>query len=140
MGTGIVVYTGGTFDLFHTGHVELLEYCALLGDRVVVGLNTDTFVERYKGKPPIMKYKEREDILLSVRYVDDVVPNGSWDSKPTILMVQPDIIAIGMDWLDKNYCDQMDFSSEWLSKHKIILCYIPRTRGVSTTGLKERVR
>ena len=140
MGTGIVVYTGGTFDLFHTGHVELLEYCALLGDRVVVGLNTDTFVERYKGKPPIMKYKEREDILLSVRYVDDVVPNGSWDSKPTILMIQPDIIAIGMDWLDKNYCDQMDFSPEWLSKHKIILCYIPRTRGVSTTGLKERVR
>lgn len=136
----IVVYTGGTFDLFHTGHVELLEYCALLGDKVVVGLNTDAFVERYKGKPPVMDYKERKDILLSTKYVDVVIPNsGGEDSTPTILQASPNIVAIGMDWLDKNYCEQMGFTSEWLSEHKIILCYIPRTRGVSTTDLKKRV-
>ena len=45
----IVVYTGGTFDLFHTGHVELLEYCAMLGTDVVVSLNTDDFIKSYKG-------------------------------------------------------------------------------------------
>jgi glycerol-3-phosphate cytidylyltransferase len=140
MESEIVVYTGGTFDLFHNGHVELLEYCAFFGDKVVVSLNTDEFVEEFKGKPPIMSFKERRDILLSTKYVDDVIPNhGGKDSKPAILKVQPDIIVIGMDWLEKDYCKQMDFTSLWLSKHKITLCYVPRTRGVSTTSLKRRI-
>jgi len=137
----IVVYTGGTFDLFHTGHVELLEYCAMLGTDVVVSLNTDDFIKSYKGNTPVMGYEERKDILLATRYVDEVVPNrGGDDSRPAILEVQPDIIVIGMDWLDKDYCGQMGFTSDWLSEHRIILCYVPRTRGVSTTELKKRTR
>jgi glycerol-3-phosphate cytidylyltransferase len=136
-----IVYTGGTFDLFHTGHVELLEYCAMLGTDVVVSLNTDDFVKSYKESTPVMSYEERKDILLATRYVDEVVPNrGGCDSKPAILEVQPDIIVIGMDWLDKDYCGQMGFTSDWLSEHRIILCYVPRTRGVSTTELKKRAR
>ncbi len=136
-----IVYTGGTFDLFHTGHVELLEYCAELGDIVVVALNTDSFVKRYKGKPPVMGYDERKDILLSTKYVDEVIPNfDGEDSKSTILEVCPDIIVIGMDWLSRDYCKQMSFTPEWLSEHEIVLCYVPRTRNVSTTTLKARVQ
>lgn len=134
------VYTGGTFDLFHTGHVELLEFCSMLGDRVVVSLNTDDFIESYKGKPPVMTYKEREDVLLSTKYVDLVIPNYSGqDSKPSILEISPDIIVVGMDWLEKDYCKQMSFTPSWLSEHKISLCYVPRTRGVSTTKIKSRL-
>jgi len=50
-----VVYTGGTFDLFHAGHSRFLARCAQLGD-VVVSLNTDEFIEEYKGKPPIISF------------------------------------------------------------------------------------
>lgn len=135
-----IVYTGGTFDLFHVGHVEMLEYCASLGDELVVSLNTDDFVKRYKGKPPIMSYEERKEVLLSTKFVDTVMPNYEGeDSKPAILESGASIVAIGMDWLEKDYCKQMNFTPDWLSKNEIILCYIPRTKGVSTTHIKERI-
>lgn len=137
------VYTGGTFDLFHTGHVELLEYCHQLanGGEVVVSLNTDDFIERYKGKPPVMNYAERKDVLLSTKYVTSVIPNyGGENSKLPTLEVKPDIIVVGMDWLEKDYCNQMTFTPAWLSDHKIALCYVPRTRGVSTSSTKLRIK
>lgn len=136
------VYTGGTFDLFHAGHIELLEYCAHLSntDEVIVGLNTDEFVEKFKGSLPIMSYKERETLLWSCRFVNDVIPNtGGEDSKPAILVAQPDIIAIGMDWLEKDYLDQLQIDEVFLNENKIALIYIPRTTGVSTTKIKQRI-
>ena len=87
-----VLYTGGTFDLFHYGHVNFLRQCNRLCSNVVVALNTDEFVTQYKGKP-IMTYVEREKSLLSCPYVSKVIPNLSGaDSKPTILSVNPDIV------------------------------------------------
>lgn len=139
----MIVYTGGTFDLFHSGHVELLEYCHAIanGGLVIVSLNTDDFVERYKGGRPIATYKQREDVLLATRYVHRVIPNyNGEDSKPTILEIKPDVIVIGMDWLEKDYCKQMNFTPSWLNEHRISLCYVPRTRGVSTTALKEKTK
>lgn len=139
----MIVYTGGTFDLFHTGHVELLEYCSLLsqGGKVVVSLNTDEFVRRYKGFSPVTTYKQREDVLYSTKYVDVVIPNHNGeDSKPSILEVNPDILIIGMDWLEKDYCKQMSFTPSWLSNHRISLCYVPRTRGLSTSQIKKKVK
>jgi glycerol-3-phosphate cytidylyltransferase len=118
----------------------MLEYCASLGDELVVSLNTDDFVKRYKGKPPIMSYEERKEVLLSTKFVDTVMPNYEGeDSKPAILESGASIVAIGMDWLEKDYCKQMNFTPDWLSKNEIILCYIPRTKGVSTTHIKERI-
>jgi len=138
-----IIYTGGTFDLFHTGHVELLEYCRRLAGeegKVFVSLNSDHFVKEFKGKSPVMSYDERKDVLEACKYVDEVILNiGGRDSKQTVIAVNPDIIVIGMDWLNKNYCEQMDFTPEWLNEHEISLAYVPRTRGVSTTRIKERI-
>lgn len=138
-----VVYTGGTFDLFHSGHTELLEYCRKLAGedgRVVVGLNTDEFVYRYKGNTPWMNYQVRSDVLKACRYVDEVIPNKSGeDSKPTILQARANIVVIGMDWLEKDYCAQMQFTPEWLNEQKICLVYTPRTRGVSSSDIKQNV-
>ena len=93
-----IIYTGGTFDLFHAGHVNFLKQCKKIGDQVVVYSNTDEFIFDYKGKSPIINYEQRKEVLLSCRYVDDVIPNvGGQDSKPTIEMVQPDFIVIGSD-------------------------------------------
>ena len=156
------VYTGGTFDLFHEGHVEMLEACARMAGPnglVVVGLNTDEFVTRYKGTPPLMDYRQRALLLLSCRHVDVVVPNtGEEDSKITIEMLEstvwnseepedhetrwvglPDIVAIGDDWACRDYYKQMGFTKQWLDEKRIVLVYVDRRTGESTTSIKQRL-
>lgn len=134
-----VVYTGGTFDLFHAGHVQFLRKCNYHG-LVTVALNTDEFVMRYKGKKPVMSFAERYEVLKSCKYVDDIVPNLSGsDSKPTITSVNPDYIVIGSDWMEKDYHKQMGFSEEWLEKKRIKLIYVPYTKGISSTDIKGRI-
>jgi glycerol-3-phosphate cytidylyltransferase len=68
------------------------------------------------------------------------LPNsGGTDSKPAILSVKPDIIAIGSDWALKDYYQQMDFEQSWLDELNISLIYIPYTRGISSTEIKTRL-
>jgi len=136
-----ILYTGGTFDLFHYGHVNFLKECKKIADRVVVSLNTDDFIRAYKKFDPIMDYSERKSSLLGCRYVDLVVPNiGGYDSKIAIARVNPDIIAIGDDWAEKDYLGQLKCSQEWLDEHGIRLVYIAYTNGISSTELKRRIR
>lgn len=133
------IYTGGTFDLFHPGHLSFLRRCHSLG-RVTVSLNTDEFIHGYKGKPPVMTYIEREAVLLGCKYVDRVIPNeGGNDSKVAILRVKPDLIVIGSDWARRDYYAQMGFDQDWLDEQGVGLCYIPYTQGISTTSLKNRL-
>ncbi len=133
------MYTGGTFDLFHSGHVAFLRKCALVGS-VTVSLNTDEFIRNYKGNAPVMSYAEREAVLLACRYVDAVVPNvGGADSTVAIDLAQPDIIIVGSDWARRDYYKQMGFTQDWLDERGIGLAYIPYTQGISTTELKKRI-
>ena len=140
---GQVVYTGGTFDLFHSAHVRFLKACRrLAGDdgEVVVALNSDAFIEAYKGKSPVMTFDERKEVLLGCRYVDRVIANiGGADSKPSIELVMPDLIVVGDDWAKKDYYAQMQFTREWLDQLDIQLVYVPYTLGISTTDLKKRI-
>jgi glycerol-3-phosphate cytidylyltransferase len=134
-----VVYTGGTFDLFHAGHVEFLRRCSELGS-VVVSLNTDEFIEEYKGKPPVISYADRKDVLEACKYVDYVIPNsGGPDSRIAIESVMPSLIVIGSDWARRDYYTQMAFDQDWLDDRGIGLCYIPYTQGISSTAIKERM-
>ena len=133
-----IVYTGGTFDLFHYGHVNFLKACSKLG-KVVVALNSDRFVKEFK-RPTILNYQERRDCLLGCKYVHKVVKNKSGrDSKPTILKVKPDIVAIGDDWATKDYYSQMQFTQDWLDLNGIVLTYLPYKKGISSTQVRERV-
>jgi glycerol-3-phosphate cytidylyltransferase len=136
---GLKVYTGGTFDLFHAGHVNFLRECSRFGS-VTVALNTDEFIEAYKGKPPVMSFQERAEVLLACRYVDDVVPNfDGADSKTAIDWVTPDVVIIGSDWAVRDYYAQMGFTQSWLDQRGISLCYIPYTQGISSTDIKARI-
>lgn len=137
---GLKVYTGGTFDLLHSGHVNFLRRCANLGN-VTVALNTDEFIAAYKGKPPVMTYAEREAVLLGLKYVSNVVPNvGGADSRISIDLVAPDYLVIGSDWARKDYYTQMGFDQDWLDARGIVLCYVPYTAGISTTNIKGRLK
>jgi glycerol-3-phosphate cytidylyltransferase len=135
------VYTGGTFDLFHSGHVNFLRQCKEIGDYVVVSLNTDEFIYRYKGEYPIISYEQRREVLLSCKYVDEVIPNNEGeDSKPSILSVNPKFIVIGSDWAKKDYYKQMNFTQQWLDSKEYILIYIPYTENISTSDIKKKLK
>lgn len=134
-----LIYTGGTFDILHIGHVNFLQQCAALGE-VVVSLNTDEFIYEYKGKHPVFSYEMREEHLLLCEFVSHVVPNThGTDSRPAIEGVMPDIIAIGSDWAKRDYYKQMGFTQDWLDHRGISLIYIPYTKGISTTLIKDLV-
>lgn len=136
------VYSGGTFDLFHRGHVNLLRACReIAGDgRVVISLNTDAFIRAYKGRAPVVSYEDRAVVVAACRYVDEVVPNvGGADSKPAIEAVRPDIIVIGSDWKGRNYHAQMGFTDKWLSERGIQLVYVDYTQGISSSMIRERL-
>jgi len=79
-------------------------------------------------------------VLLSCKYVDDVVPNiGGTDSRPAIELAAPNMVAIGSDWARKDYYTQMAFDQDWLDDRGIALAYIPYTQGISSTAIKERM-
>jgi len=136
-----IAYTGGTFDMFHSGHVNLLKRCSLIADEVVVALNTDEFIESYKGSKPVISYEDRKTVLESCRYVSWVVENshGS-DSKPTISSVEPDFIVIGSDWASKDYHAQLQVDSKWLDDNEITLLYVPYTEEISSTDIRSRLQ
>ena len=141
-----VVYSGGTFDLFHIGHVQLLAACKKIAGetgKVVVALNPDEFVEEFKGIKPTMSLQERMDVVASWKYVVDVIPNTGWqDSSKTIMKYgHVDFVAIGDDWAPpKDYYAQMGFTKEWLGESGITLIYIDRNTGMSSSLIRERFR
>ena len=140
---GLRIYTGGTFDLFHAGHVKFLKRCqelAGLSGTVTVSLNTDEFIYEYKKVKPILSYEERFEVLSSCKFVNFVVPNsGGVDSKPAIEECKPDVIAIGSDWARRDYYKQMQFDQDWLDERNISLIYIPYTKGISSTLIKQKI-
>jgi glycerol-3-phosphate cytidylyltransferase len=105
-----------------------------------VALNSDEFIAKFKGKPPVMSYIERKKALLGCKWVARVVSNiGDQDSKPAIEWVKPNVIAIGSDWAKRDYYKQMGFTQDWLDSKNIALAYIPYTKDISTTDIKKRL-
>jgi len=150
-----VVFTAGTFDLFHAGHVNLLFQCRKIAGpdgTVVVSVNEDEFVRRFKGNKPIVSYNDRAAVLASCRYVDRVIPNvGGFNLKETLdfytnLVVKsdegsanasPDFIVVGSDWAKKDYYAQIGMSQTDLDRRLISLIYVPYTENISSTQIKE---
>ncbi|OEE83852.1 glycerol-3-phosphate cytidylyltransferase [Enterovibrio norvegicus FF-162] len=121
------VITYGTFDLFHVGHIRLLNRLSELGDRLVVGISSDEFNE-LKGKKSFFSYEERAEIVSACRYVDEVFPEHNWEQKLSdIRQYNAKIFAMGDDWEGK-----FDFLSDYCE-----VVYLPRTEDVSTTKIKK---
>ncbi len=94
-----LVFTNGVFDLVHRGHVEYLEEARTLGDRLVVGLNSDASVRRLKGpERPIVPERERADVLAALACVDRVVIFDDDTPERLIHEVRPDVLVKGGDW------------------------------------------
>ena len=122
-----VVLTYGTFDMFHIGHLKLLKRLKSLGDELIVAVSTDEF-NNEKGKKTLIPFDQRAEIVKSIKYVDHVIAEKSWNQKEDdIKSFQVDIFAMGDDW-------------EGEFDHLETLCqviYLPRTKSISTTALKK---
>ena len=96
----IKVWTNGCFDVLHRGHIELFKFAKLQGNHLVVGLDSDEKVKRDKGSDrPFNTFEDRKEVLLSIRYIDDV---WYFDSRNGLVELikkyQPDVMVIGSDW------------------------------------------
>jgi len=137
------VLTLGTFDLFHTGHVNLLRACRLVGGHVTVAVNTDEFVAAFKHHDPVIPLRDRIAVVAACRYVDEVIVNcqtvaGS-SAEATIEEARPDIIVVGSDWQDRDYLGQLGTTQSFLDSIGCGIVYVPYTQGVSSTAIRERM-
>jgi glycerol-3-phosphate cytidylyltransferase len=125
-----VVLTYGTFDLFHVGHLRLLERAKQLGDRLIVGVSTDEF-NAVKGKRCFMPYANRSEIVAAIKPVDEVFAESNWDQKiDDIKKHKVDIFCMGSDWAGK-----FDFLNEYCR-----VVYLDRTTGIDSTSLRALAR
>ncbi len=121
------VITYGTFDMFHIGHLKLLQRLSELGDELIVAVSTDEF-NKLKSKTVLIPYEQRAEIIRNIRCVDKVIPEQNWEQKVSdIQKYNIDILAMWDDWKGK-----FDF----LKEHCEIV-YLERTKNISTTQLKK---
>ncbi len=130
------VFTNGCFDLLHPGHVDLLERARALGDRLVVGLNSDASVRALKGpQKPYVNEHDRRRMLLALRAVDAVVIFDELDPLRLICELAPDVLVKGGDYA----LDEIHGREEVEAAGGRVLA-LPFVEGASTTGIIERVK
>ncbi|MFV9644278.1 MAG: adenylyltransferase/cytidyltransferase family protein [Desulfobacterales bacterium] len=125
------IITFGTFDVFHLGHLRILQRASELGDQLIVGISTDALNFSKKGRYPVYSQEERMEIVASIRYVDEVFYEESLEQKGDYLKkYQADILLMGDDWQGK-------------FDHFRDICeviYLPRTPSISTTEVIEKIQ
>lgn len=130
------VLTLGTFDLFHPGHLRLLRRASKFG-ALYVGVNSDRFVETYKGRPPTEDEKRR---LYNVahtaeRYVYRTCLNDG-PGRDLIEELLPSLLVVGSDWLERDYLAQVNMTRRELDVIGCSVLFLPRTADVSTSSLR----
>jgi len=126
----LTVITYGTFDMFHIGHLNLINRLSEIGGRLIIAVSTDEF-NREKGKKNLIPYEQRAAIVGSIKNVDVVIPEKSWSQKrQDIVQYEVDVFAIGDDWKGR-----FDFLSDLCE-----VVYLERTKNISTTELKKSLK
>ena len=124
------VITYGTFDLFHLGHLRILERAKSYGDYLIVAVSSDQF-NAVKGKECVYPYEHRAKIVEAIRYVDKVIPEHEWDQKiKDVTENNVDVFVMGEDWSGK-----FDFLKEYCD-----VIYLKRTENISTTQIKNDLK
>ena len=124
------VITFGTFDVFHVGHIRVLQRAAALGDKLVVGVSADALNIAKKGRAPVYSQVERMEIVASLRVVDEVFVEESLELKRDYIVERrADVLVMGDDWAGR--------FDEFRDICEVV--YLPRTPAISTTALIEKI-
>ena len=122
------VITYGTYDLLHYGHINLLRRAKALGDYLIVVVSSDEF-NAIKGKKAYYSFEDRKKILEAIKYVDEVLPEYTWEQKiDDVVNNNVDVFVMGDDWTGK-----FDF----LKDEGVEVVYLPRTPEISSTQIKK---
>ena len=132
----VVVYTVGTFDLLHVGHLALLQYCKTLGDIVVAGVASDRVVRRYKTNVPVIPLAQREEMLKALRCVDVVRPYHELEYVSACRELNVDVFVIGEDWGAKSHNVDVE---DYLRKEGKQIVQVLYDRRTSSTRIKKNV-
>ena len=136
--------TIGTFDLLHVGHLSLLRKCRQLADHVTVAVNPDDFVAEFKGAKPVIPQIERMEMLRECRLVDAVMPASGRNSSTTIDIWTrgndgPRVLAIGLDWRDRDYMAQLGIDEDFLKFRCIELVYLDSESAQRSSAIKAKL-
>lgn len=126
-------YTQGTYDMFHIGHLNLLNHAKEYFDYLIVGINADDLVQEYKHKTPVIRENERKEIVSNIKAVDQCEIVYTLDNMVALNQFHFDVIFIGDDWKGNT---RWESTRENLGKVGVDLIFLPHTDGVSSTGLR----
>lgn len=130
------VYTSGTYDLFHIGHLNVIKASKRLGDYLVVGVSTDELVASYKKKAPIIPFRDRMEIVKNLKCVDEVVEQRELFSVELMSKHEISLMTIGDDWKNKSHP-----GLQWAVENPHIeMVFLPYTKSVSTTEIKRHIK
>ena len=132
----MLVYTEGTFDLLHVGHLALLEYCKTLGDSLAVGVASDRVVSFYKLNVPVIPLEERMEMLSALSCVDIVRPYYELEYVTGCKALNADIFVVGEDWGANPHNIAVESYLKIAGKQIKQVLYDPRT---SSTRIKQTV-
>ena len=124
-----IVYTSGTFDLFHYNHLRMINYARSLADILIVGVSTDELVSSYKA-PPTIPFNERLQIIEALKTPDIVIPQHSLDHTELMKKLNIDAFVVGDDWYGKY---------DYLKDIEVQVFYFPYGTGVSSSSLKKTI-
>lgn len=129
-------YTTGVFDLFHIGHLRILQKAKEQCEFLIVGVSTDEVVRTYKQKSPIIPFEERIAIVEAIKYVDRAVPQTSMNKMDAWKQFHFDALFHGSDWKNSEMYNKLEAE---LRQVGVDVVFLPHTEGVSSTILSEKL-
>lgn len=129
--------TIGTWDPVHVDHVLFLRRCEELADVVNVGVNSDSFIQEYRGGPPLFNEKERVRQITNLGYPALINDGPGWE---LIKSVNPDFLVVGSDWLEKDYLAQVQVGQQLLHQLNLAVVFFPYGQNISSSEIRERCR
>ena len=128
-----VGYTTGVFDMFHIGHLNVLRKSKMHCDYLIVGVTTDELCQAEKNKPPIVPFVERMEIVQSIKFVDEVVPQTNMNKFETWEKIKFDVMFVGDDWKGTERWNKLE---KEFAKVGVEIFYLPYTKHTSSSKLR----
>ena len=130
-----VIYCPGSWDMLHAGHINIFRKAKQFGNKLIVGISTDSLIFRYKKVLPIISYKDRVAVIQDLKYVDGIIKQNTFFNIQQLKKYKVNVVILGTDWKGKPF-KELDNA---VKKLNIKVIYIPYTHRLSSSKIKEKI-